>query len=93
MNERPPIPQSRDELFIAAMRHANDVGGLLNELNRELMKLTDEDPDDPKFDGLHNLLLTRFNKHSAVHLFIAASNLHIELPPDLNGDSEEEDEK
>jgi hypothetical protein len=92
MSDLPAVPETRDDLFIAAMRHANEVSGLLNQMSSELMKLTDAEPESKKYDGLHDLLLTRFGKHSALHLFIAAGNLGVELPPDLQGEAEDEPE-
>jgi len=86
----PKVPQTRDDLFIAAMRHANEVSGLLNDLTHEFWRVTGDDCDNPKWDKLNEMLCSRFGKHSAVHLFIAASNLRIELPDDLSGDAESE---
>ena len=85
MSEFPAVPQGKDDLFVAAMRHANDVSLLLNELSAELGQALERSPDDKGLERMHELLQTRFNRHSGVHLFIAASNLRIELPEDLQG--------
>ena len=87
----PPIPTSRDDLLVAALRYANCVSGFLNDLCAETHKeLTDEGPNSPALEVIHDMLLRRFGDLSALHLFIAASNLRIELPTDLRGAPEDE---
>jgi GT2 family glycosyltransferase len=88
----PAVPETRDELMIAALRHANEVGDLLNEVGREVSRVLGETVDDPKYDRLHELLRQRFAEHSALHLFIGAHNLGLALPQDLRGETEEEEE-
>jgi len=80
------LPVSRDELLIAALRHANRVGGTLNALAAEISRLLGEAADEPKYGRLYDLLLRRFDSDSGVALFIAARNLRVELPPDLCGE-------
>jgi hypothetical protein len=83
-----PVATTKDELLITALRHANDVSGLLNDIGAEVSRLLGEDADDPKYDRLHDLLRMRFLEHESVSLFIAASNLRLDLPQDLRGDDE-----
>jgi len=82
----PPVPESKDELLIEALRLAERTSGLLNELDRELGALVG---DDSRFEGLNSLLRRRFQDCSGVHLFIAAHNIGLDLPPDLLSDEEE----
>ncbi len=86
-----PVAQTKDELLITALRHANDVGGLLNDISAEVSKLLGDDADDPKYDRIHELLRKRFDEHEGVSLFIAAGNLRIELPTDLRGEIDADD--
>lgn len=79
----PPVPTSRDELLIAALRHANEVSGLLNRIGAEVSRLLGDKADDAQYDALHELLRRRFLEDSGVFLFIAAGNLGIEMPDDL----------
>lgn len=79
----PPVPTTRDELLIAGLRHANDAGALLNDIDAELSRLLGGAADDPKYDAIHALLRRRFLENSGVYLFIAANNLGVELPVDL----------
>lgn len=85
----PPVPTSRAELLVAALRHANEVSGTLNEIDAEVSRLLGEDADDPKYDRLYDLLRRRCDVNSGVFLFIAASNLRIELPPDMREEAGE----
>lgn len=83
-SEFPPVPMTREELLIAALRHANSVSSLLNEVAAEVSRLDDlEGGDCPKYERLHDLLIRRFAEDSGVFLFIAANNLRLDLPPDL----------
>lgn len=82
----PPLPTTRDELLIAALRHANEVSELLNNIGNEVSRLLGEDADKPEYNHLYELLRKRFGVNSGVYLFIAADNLHIELPADLRGE-------
>ncbi len=83
--EFPPVPTTRDELLIEALRFTNRVSGLLNEIS------VWADVDETKFDELHTLLLRRFSDCSGVHLFIAANNIGVELPADLDGASSDDE--
>jgi ABC-type transporter Mla subunit MlaD len=87
----PAVPTSRDDLLIAALRHANEVGSTLNDISAEVFRLLGDQVDDPKYEPLHALLRRRFAEVSAVYLFIAADNLRIDLPGDLKGDAEEDE--
>lgn len=84
----PPVPANLEELLIAALRHANEVSGLLNGIAAEVSRLLGEEEDDQKYDRLHDLLIRRFDVNSGVFLFIAASNLRIELPADMRDEAE-----
>ena len=86
-----PVPTSKDELLIAALRHANEVSGLLNDLGTEVSRLDEMPVKKRRTARLHNLLRRRFLENSAVHLFIAASNLRLELPADLKGALDEDE--
>jgi hypothetical protein len=86
------LPKDRDELLIAALRHANTVSATMNALAAEISKLLGEAADDPKYDRLHDLLLRRFDTDSGVFLFIAARNMRIDLPPDLREHERESEE-
>ena len=80
----PTMSTSQDDLLTAALRHANDVSHLLNEISTELFRLDEsEGGDNPKFNRLHDLVRRRLLEQSGVFLFIAADNLRIDLPPDL----------
>lgn len=92
--EHAPVPTTEHGLLIEALRTANRMSGLLNELNAALFKIAGDDVDDARWAPLHDLLIRRFSDCSAVHLFIGADNIRLELPPDLRGepDSEGDDE-
>jgi len=86
-----PVPSSRDDLLIEALRTANRMGGLLNEIAAWAHEQADGTWGTDKqqvMEKLEDLLCRRFSDGSAVHLFIAADNLSIDLPPDLNEDPE-----
>lgn len=101
--ELPPFPHTKDELLIEALRHADRVSGLLNEIYATLSSIeeaemagaaADEEPKEkPKYDALHELLLRRHSDCSGLHLFIAADNLRLDLPADLRGDPELDDDE
>lgn len=93
--EHPAPPQTMEQLTIEALRTANRMSGLLNAITAELHGLLAEQPDmdgDPHVDAIHELLLRRFSDCTALHLFIAAGHLGIELPPDLRGGDDETQE-
>ena len=48
MSEFPPVPTTNDELMIAALRHANDVSGLLNDLTIEVGRIFGDGPEGVK---------------------------------------------
>lgn len=83
--------ENRDDLLIEALRHADRVSLMLNELSEAVGKRVKGD-DDHRFDDLFDILRRRFTDCSGVHLFIAADNLRIDMPPDLNGSPEGETE-
>jgi hypothetical protein len=88
----PPVPTTREELLIAALRYANNVSGLLSEIAMEVFRLDEaEGGDQPKYERIHELLLRRWREDSGVFLFIAADNLRIELPADLRTDLDDEE--
>lgn len=88
--EFPKVPTSERELLIAALRHANEVSVLLNDLGAEVSRLDAMPVKKRRTARLHNLLRRRFLENSGTYLFIAADNLRLELPPDLRADDDEE---
>jgi hypothetical protein len=87
--QQAPVPTSKDALVIEALRFANRVSLLLGDLDRAILgRITDD--DDTRFDDLHDLIIRRFSDCSGLHLFIAANNLRLELPPDLQDEPETE---
>lgn len=90
--EQPPMPTTRDELLIEALRSANRVSLLLNEIAAWAHAQTEGYPGRPlhnQLERLEDLLVRRFSDCSGLHLFVAASNLRIDLPPDLSDDDDE----
>lgn len=84
--EHAPVPESRDDLMIEALRTANRMGGLLNDIAAWANDQSDRGWGTERqsaLNELQDLLCRRFSDGSAVHLFIAANNLGLELPPDL----------
>lgn len=81
----PPVPTTRDELLIAALRHAEMTGVTLNAIRRELYRVLGARCDDRKYDHLHVLLRRSLYEDSGLFLFIGADNIGIELPVDLLG--------
>lgn len=84
--EQPPVPTSERALLIEALRFANRVSVLLGHIDRNVLARIEGD-DDNSFDDLHDLIVRRFSDCSGLHLFIAANNLRIDLPPDLRDDT------
>jgi hypothetical protein len=85
--EQVPVPTNKDDLLIEALRAANRVSGLLNELSAMLMDIPEGHAANAEtVEKLSAALLRRFSDCSGVHLFIAANNLGIDLPPDLTGE-------
>jgi hypothetical protein len=85
--QQAPVPTSRDDLLIESLRSANRVSGLLNELSALLIDIPEgHAADAATVEKLHDALLRRFSDCSGVHLFIAAHNLGVALPPDLTGE-------
>lgn len=80
------VPESRDDLMIEALRTANRMGGLLNDIAAWANDQLDAawgGPHQAAMNELQDILCRRFSDASAVHLFIAADNIGLELPPDL----------
>jgi hypothetical protein len=93
--EQAPVPTTEGDLLIEALRCANRMGGLLNEIAGWAHKEADDawgTAAQPKFHDLEDLLVRRFSDCSAIHLFIAAQNVGIKLPPDLTDDPADEPE-
>ena len=86
----PPVPASQDELLIEALRFSNRVSVLLNDLRDNIFERI-ESNDDHRFDDLCEMLLRQHSDCSALHLFIAASNLRIPLPPDLQSEPDDDE--
>lgn len=92
--EHAPVPISRGGLLIEALRTSNRMGGLLNEIAAWVHEQMEEAwgvRQQAALERLGDLTLRRFSDCSAVHLFIAADNLRVDLPPDLvcNADGDE----
>jgi hypothetical protein len=87
--EIPPVPETKDELLIAALRAVNAMSEVMNAVSSELGRVLDDDQDNPIYNDLYATLRRRFQDASGVHLFIAADNLGLELPPDLADDGAE----
>lgn len=90
--EQAPIPTTLGSLVIEALRSANRVGGLLNEIAAWAHSQRDGQPGGrlyAEFEKLEDLLVRRFSDCSGVHLFIAANNLGVDLPPDIDGSSDD----
>lgn len=89
--DHPPVPTTKDSLLIEALRSANRVSGLLNQIAAwaHQQDAWGTDKQDP-LEKLEDLLIRRFSDCSGVHLFIAANNLRLELPPDLCEEPDEE---
>jgi hypothetical protein len=79
-----------NELLIEALRTVDRMSGVLNLANAKLFAALGDDVDHRKFDAVFDALRRRFSDASGVHLFIAADNLGIALPPDLCGDAKAE---
>jgi hypothetical protein len=90
--EFPPVATSRDELLIEALRSAKRVSGLLNELSACLTVPEGGCTAPGGGEKMRDLLLRRFSDCSGVHLFIAANNIGIDLPPDLHDQSTDDDD-
>ncbi len=87
--EQAPVPETRDDLMIEALRTANRMGGLLNDIAAWANDQSDSASGTERqsaLNELQDLLCRRFSDASAVHLFIAADNVGLELPPDLVDD-------
>jgi hypothetical protein len=82
--EQPPVPTTQEGLLIEALRSANRVSVFLNEIAAWSHQ------DEARFSDLEDLLARRFSDCSGVHLFIAANNLGVDLPPDLQDEVYEE---
>lgn len=87
----PANVRTKDELLIDALRHADRVSGLLNDIYRALSSIEEAETaglrdTDPKYDALYELILRRHSDCSGLHLFIAAGNLRLDLPEDLRSD-------
>jgi hypothetical protein len=85
--EQPPVPNTREELLIEALRAVNRYSLLLTEIAAWSHK------HEAEFTDLEDLLVRRFSNCSGVHLFIAANNLGVDLPPDLDGSTDVADDE
>lgn len=83
--EHAPVPATRDDLLIEALRTIDRMSGLFNEIAATCMCAEVPVDGDKLANDIHNLVLRRFSDCSGVHVFIAAQNLGIDLPPDLDG--------
>ncbi len=87
----PMPPTTRDELLFGALRTVNITSMMINDVREELYNLLGDDADNPKYDRIHAILRRQFSDCSGVHLFIAASNLRIDLPDDLREEPRDDD--
>lgn len=89
--EQPPVPSTKDDLLIEALRSAKRVSVLLNEIaawsHKQDLCCTDDDLRE-----LEDLLVMRFSDCSGVHLFVAASNLRLKLPADLRDEPDSDED-
>lgn len=81
----PPIPETRDDLLIAALRHADMVSRLLNALSAEVFRLAEAEPHSARYSRLQTLLRERLFEHSGTFLFVGAELAGVDLPADLRG--------
>lgn len=80
----PAVPATKDDLLIAALRHANCVSVLLNDLAAEALKGAGSKRRPRNVcDTFNTMLIRRFSDCSGLHLFIAADALRLDLPDDL----------
>jgi len=93
--ERPKVPQTQEELMIAALRCANRVCGAITEIGHLVLNSLQDDGTvtdaAATMEKIRDITIRQFSDLSGVHLFIAASNLRMELPEDLRGDPDDED--
>lgn len=82
--KHPPVPQSKDELIIEALRYANRVSGMLNDMSAMMFNSVTRKTQEK----IEDMLRRRFSDCSGLHLFIAANNLHLDLPEDLRDDED-----
>lgn len=82
-SDLPAVPTSRDDLLIAALRHADVTSGTLNRIREEVYRVLGRRCDDRKYDRLHDLLRRSLYEESAVFLFIGATRVGVDLPDDL----------
>ena len=89
--QHPPVPTTTDELLIEALRSTNRISGLLNEIAAWAHSQSAwGTPQEKPLAELEDLLARRFSDCSAVHLFIAANNIGVVLPADLDGSGDDE---
>jgi len=85
----PPVVTNERELLIEALRAAERSGIILNMIRNEVWDVLGDRADDPKWDRLHALIRTQHNACSGLHLFIATSNMGLDLPDDLTACNDE----
>lgn len=85
-----PVATTKEELLFAAIRAASFAEAALTLATDELLGLIESGKiKDGDADYLHEILMERHRGASALPLFIAASNLKIELPEDLRESDED----
>jgi hypothetical protein len=86
----PPVAKTKDELLFAAIRPARAASSALSGASNEMFRLIESGKiKDDDAENLHDHLLRQYSDASAVPLFIAASNLGLDMPEDLCAPLEE----
>jgi hypothetical protein len=100
--QQAPVPADESTLLIEALRTINRMSVLLNEIAAWAHKQADDAWEDTQSSAgtpgqrfsaladLNDLTIRRFSDASGLHVFIAAGNLGIELPPDIDGSRKED---
>lgn len=87
-----PVAKTVYELLISAIRTANYGSAALFNAMQELYRLIEAGKiTEDDASALHEILMEQHRGASALPLFIAASNLKIELPEDLRAEDAEDD--
>ena len=87
-----PVPTSKDEFILEALRLVERVSAALNALGMTCLRRLDDGYADPTVETIEEIARRRFSDLSGLHLFIGARKLEIELPPDLTYEREDDDE-
>jgi len=89
--EHPVVPTNKDDLLIEALRTTNRVCGAVTEIGLIAASTLDDGEDARSaLKKIHDIAIRQFSDLSGVHLFIAAHNIGLALPEDLQGKDDEE---